>query len=326
MPKPDIPCVVINAESGYARDNQSWIIGCLVAGFNFWKNDKVSRHLKQMLEDKHEYNKTAAKESGEDVEYPQRAGLCVSIYRAGSNESPRRRVAHWIAFGTVILQLLLASIPGRNFGDWRIFLVTLVGVIMSVATASLPQWKQEKNSCRSKSEKDVVLTKGNGSQHAIVILGDGEGPDFEDLAAGEANVDAPASGMTVCVLGTLAVLSLPLLAFVTEIRKHGLILMAIIGVGFLQNLIIAGMRGPEAYGLSLDFIEVIGLPKVMDTLFEVEKKYPGVGRCMLETFFPGKLRNDEQRKWDKLETSVEEKKAAKSQREADNKTAVRRHS
>lgn len=32
-----------------------------------------------------------------------------------------------------------------------------------------------------------VLTKGNGAQYAIVILGNGRGPNLEDLAAGQIN-------------------------------------------------------------------------------------------------------------------------------------------
>jgi hypothetical protein len=54
----------------------------------------------------------------------------------------------------------------------------------------------------------------------------------------------------------------------------------------------------------LIFNNVIGEPKVMDTLFAVEKAYPRVGKSILDTFFPGKLRLKEERKWHECEELV----------------------
>ena len=42
-------------------------------------------------------------------------------------------------------------------------------MILSYATASLPQWSKEKWACRHKSNKTVIRTGGNGSQLAMVI-------------------------------------------------------------------------------------------------------------------------------------------------------------
>jgi hypothetical protein len=52
----------------------------------------------------------------------------------------------------------------------------------------------------------MVLTRGNGAQHAIVVRGDGVGFDLEDLAAGTVNVDVSASNLTRITVITLALL------------------------------------------------------------------------------------------------------------------------
>jgi len=54
------------------------------------------------------------------------------------------------------------------------------------------------------SNKTVILIRGNGSQHAIMILGDGKGLDLEDFAAGSANVDVSTSFTTRIVMTDLA--------------------------------------------------------------------------------------------------------------------------
>jgi hypothetical protein len=154
-------------------------------------------------------------------------------------------------------------------------------------TGSLPQWKEEKWACRDKSVKDVIMSRGNGSQHAIIILGEGKGFDLEDLAAGQTNVDVSAPGTTRFALISLAVLWILLLITAAGIKQNAWFLLAIGGIGILQNIFVAGkMRHPEAYGMPLTLVEVIGSPKVMETL-EVEKKYPYAGANMIGTFFPG---------------------------------------
>jgi hypothetical protein len=66
----------------------------------------------------------------------------------------------------------------------------------------------------------------------------------------------------------------------------------------LQNILVAGAtRRPPAYGFKLEARETIEGPKVMGVLQDVEKKYPGVGLSLLNMFFPGGLRPDEEQYW-----------------------------
>ena len=57
--------------------------------------------------------------------------------------------------------------------------------------------------------------------------------------------------------------------------------------------------------MPLKFETAIGKPKVMDTLFEVEETYPRLGSSMRDTFFPGKLRPDEEKRWAELERQAD---------------------
>ncbi|EWZ79010.1 hypothetical protein FOWG_16788 [Fusarium oxysporum f. sp. lycopersici MN25] len=312
MPLPDTSCEVINAKSGYKRGNTSWIIGRIVRDYDEWKDEKVSERLKTMLAAKDKFDREKANTeipgSGDKLKYPKNAGLCISVYEAGEAQmgTPGYDFVYWLGFGTTILQLGIAAIPCGIFGDWGIFLITVSGILLSFATGSLPQWKEEKWACRDKSKKDVILTKGNGSQHAILILGAGKGFDLEDLATGQ-TTDISAPGTTRFALIGLAALWILLLITASGIKQNTWFLLAIGGVGILQNIVVAGkMRHPAAYGMPLTFVKVIGSPKVMDTLFEVEEKYPYAGANMVDTFFSGgKLRDYEEKRWENLAKDAE---------------------
>ncbi|KAK3177384.1 hypothetical protein K4F52_009822 [Lecanicillium sp. MT-2017a] len=313
MPLPDTSCEVINAKSGYTRGNTSWIIGRIVRDYDYWKDERVSNHLKTMLDAKDKFDRDRANikqpRSGDRLKYPKKAGLCVSVYKAEEAQAgtPGYDLVYWLGFGTIILQLGIAAIPCGIFGDWSIFLITAVGILLSFATGSLPQWKEEKWACRDKSDKDVILTKGNGSQHAILILGDKKGLDLEDLATGQTNIDIATPKNSRYALIGLAALWILLLITAAGIKENTWFLLAIGGIGVVQNIVVAGrMRYPTAYGIPLTLVEVIGLPKVMETLVEVERKYPYAGANMLGTFFPGgTLKDDEKTTWNNLANSVE---------------------
>ncbi|KAL3264728.1 hypothetical protein ABHI18_000433 [Aspergillus niger] len=258
-----------------------WIIGRIVRDFDSWmdngkRDGRIKKHLRGMLDQRLEKDRRAAEKkkrgSAKDVAKPSQTGLCVSIYKADHARPgyPGYDLVYFIGFGSTVLQLVIAAIPCGIFGDWGIFLVTVPGILLSFATGSLSQWSKEKWACRRNSQKTVILTRGNGSQHAIVIIGDGRGLDLEDLAAGPTN--------------------------------KTWFLLAIGGVGILQNIFVAGWRRfPRAFGVPLEFCDVIGEPKVMDTLFAVETDYSRVGRSMRDTFFPGKLLPEEEKKWHEFE-------------------------
>ncbi|KAM3484353.1 hypothetical protein MY3957_010079 [Beauveria namnaoensis] len=312
MPAPETACQVTNAKSGYTRSNKSWIVSRIVRDFDKWKDKQVTTHLNGILRDKYKYEKAEAEKkdpgSGIKVTFAKNGGLCVSVYKAEQSQTgvPGYDEAYWFGLVTGILQLGIAAIPCGIWGDWDIILITIVGILLSFATGALPQWKEEKWGCRGGSDKNVIVTTGNGSQHAILILGQGKGFDLEDLAAGTTNIDSSTKQVTQYALLGLAVLWILLLITAAGIKENTWFLLAVGGLGICQNIFTAGkMRDPSAYGMPLTFVQVIGSPKVMDTLIEVEHKYPFVGLNMIPTFFPGKLKEKEKPHWDALEATAE---------------------
>ena len=253
-----------------------------------------------MLDQEFEYQKSQAEirspGSGNSLPRPKQTGLCVAVYQADNPSRTYRDHLYYAGFAMILLQLGIAAIPLGIFGDWSIFLITVSGITLSFTTCSIPQWKREKWGCRGHTKKNIVLTGGNGSQFAILILGDGKGLDLEDLSAGRGSQMNPLCQLQITIL---AVLWIVLLITATAVKQHTWFLFGVCAIGIFQNIYVAvTWRTPEAYGVPLKFREVIGKATVMKTLYAVEEAYPQVGRSMRDTFFPGRLRPDELSKWD----------------------------
>ncbi|KAJ5733528.1 hypothetical protein N7493_002314 [Penicillium malachiteum] len=284
MPEPDCTCKVINAKSRYERENTSWIIGRVVRDFESWRDPKIGKALDAMLEQKWIENKQRAESenpgSGLAIPKPSQGGLCVSIYQAGDPEPGHqgRDMAYWSGLAVAVLQLAIAAIPCGIWGRLGHYL---------------------------DHDKTFVLVRGNGSQHAIVIRCHGRGLDLEDLAAGPLNVDVHTTTSTRVTVVALAFLWIALLITASGIQENTWFLLAVGGLGILQNLFAAGQaRDPAAFGMPLIFENVIVETKAMNTLYKVEEEYPGVGRSMVDTFFPGHLRPEEKKMWEMYEAAA----------------------
>ncbi|EFR03484.1 hypothetical protein MGYG_06482 [Nannizzia gypsea CBS 118893] len=299
-PDPDCKCKVINGRGGYVRDNSSWILGRIVRDFGHWKDNEIQKKLDSVLDQKFEKMRMRDK----DAERPPMAGLIVSIYEPSTSiptGTVKRDMVYWMGLAVLVLQLAIASVACGVYGEWGTLFVTVVGIVLSLATGLLPQWKKEKWACRRKAKDSYILTRGNGSQHAIVVRGNRRGFNLEDLASGQDNVMVATNLLTSIALLVLAVLWILLLITAAGIKHNTWFLLAVGSIGILQNIYVAGApRRPENFGIPLDFVEVIGQPSTMETLLEVEEKYEKVGRSMLEEFFPGSLTGSEQERWDEI--------------------------
>lgn len=81
MPEPDLPSIIINAESGYTRTNHNWVLGRILRDFDYWKPNQVRDVLKQILDDARRADVENAKKKGIEPPPPrERAGLCISIF------------------------------------------------------------------------------------------------------------------------------------------------------------------------------------------------------------------------------------------------------
>jgi len=313
MPPPDTACKVINAKSGYVRDNSSWVIGRIVRDYEHWMSTEVFRMTDNIIQKARE---------GKDIQVASeitQKGLTVAVYEWAQDKKPGvpdRDALYWSGFVVALVQLGIAAIPLGMFGDWGIMMITIAGMLLALASGSLSQWKKEKWACR-RQKKDIVLTRGNGSQHAILILGGEVTLDLEDLAAAQISVNETTGKITRLGITVLAVLWVLLLITAAGLVTNTWFLLAIGGVGILQNVTVAGMRRkPGAFGVHLKFKEVFAYHKTMQTLYKIEEKYPQAGRSMLATFFPGDLRPDEEVKWADFKREVEVKKKAKAMEKA----------
>ncbi|KUL89159.1 hypothetical protein ZTR_03704 [Talaromyces verruculosus] len=317
LPEADFECIVVNAKPGWITANRSWVIGRLWRDFDNWMSTTIGDLLNSMLDAKFEEEKSKERtffpDSEIDIPRPTRTGLCIAVYK----EDPRSRGLvgrdrlYYIGFAVCIIQIGIAAIPLGIFGDWSIFLITTAGVILSFTSYSIHQWGKEKQGPRANIERPVFITRGNGSQFAILILGSREGVDFQRLAAGE---ELQVTRFVQIQITVLAVLWVVLLITATGIKAHTWFLFAVCTIGTLQNIYVAiTWRSPEAYGIPLNFVEVIGNTKAMETLFAVEEKYPYSGLSMLDIFYPGRLFTAELERWNALRDSAPERRFRETQ-------------
>lgn len=310
MPEPDYPGILINANSGYVRSNNSWVLGRVLRDFEYWKPKAISEKVDQLLIDGwNEDKEKALRKNKEEPPPRERAGLCISVFYTSLTRPSGEAAYDWVFYSgifTAIVQLGIAAVPCALYNQWLILFLTACGSILAFLSGALPQWKAEKWRCR-RGKKTVVLTRGNGSQHAIVIINAGDDAmDLEDLAGSEG---AKSSLPQRLWAAFLAFLWLAFLITVSGVKMETWYLLGVGGIGMLQNVFVAGApRKPKAFGLHLELEDVIGNHKVMKALMALEDKYPRVGASLVSTFFPGNLRDDEIAFWERAKELAESQK------------------
>ncbi|KAF7512060.1 hypothetical protein GJ744_002773 [Endocarpon pusillum] len=302
------PVLVVTAKNGYTRGNQSWVIDRILRDYEAWMDPAVRKKLNRMLGQRHEYLKKNAPGRNQ-IPRPGQTGLCVSIYepdpkRTAGTATPA--LTYWSGFAVAMLQMCIAGIPVIIWQDWSILFITGCGTFLAMATGSLPQWRVEKWPCRRGTHTTHILTRGNGAQHAIVILGNGSGLNLEDLAMGGQAQTTRSGLFTRICLGLLAVSWTALLITAAGVKAHSWFLLAVGGLGVAQNVLVAGWRcNPSSLGVHLKYREVFGEMATMDTLIALETAYPLFGKSLLPVFFPGDLLPEEVAKWEELRLRAE---------------------
>ncbi|KAN0069078.1 hypothetical protein V8E54_012707 [Elaphomyces granulatus] len=312
---PDCKAKIINGRNGFTRENSSWILGRIVRDFGNWSKaatkNKTADVLNERWQELQKEDPKAAK--------PTIAGLVVTVYQPSKTQPagvPQSDFVYWSGIVTAVVQLGVAAIPCGLFGDWGILMITACGIALAFTTGALRQWKKEKWACRPNAKDPYILTRGNGTQHAIAILGNKYGLNLEDLAAGQSNVDVSTNTFTRAAVLGLSIFWVLLLITAAGLKTNTWFLLAVGGIGIAQNIFVAGwQRRPENFGIHLDFMNVFGHTKVMNTLFEVEEDYPRLGRSMRDEFFPGKLRVHEMQRWEQLEEKADRIDAEKKEKE-----------
>ncbi|KAF3769356.1 hypothetical protein M406DRAFT_249210 [Cryphonectria parasitica EP155] len=274
LPEPDYPVKVFNLRSGYVRENKNWVIGRLL-------RDIETMHSRQQpLTDE---------------------GIRVVVLEAKPNrKGPTELPLGWIhfyGFIGILIQLALAAIPLVSSGEWDIMMITAAGTVLVQLAGCLPQWRAEKLPNRQSSDAKFALTQGNGSREIIVIIGNGNCLDLEEIQARTMRGLPLGFWLTRIVVVAQSILWLLLLVNLACSRDSDWVIIAIGAFGMFQNGYLAGMQRPaEQRNLPLRQIEIIRAKKVMDGLMDLEVAYGGA-ECLRNEFFPGKLRESEKMWW-----------------------------
>ncbi|KAL0262558.1 hypothetical protein SLS55_001526 [Diplodia seriata] len=281
MPMSDCPSLLINLSSGYSRANNSWILG------------RILRDIEKRLA-------------------TSKASLHVSVYRTtAAGGRPARDRLWWTGAAVLLGQLGIACVPWARDGDWLIAALTVAGTALALAGSALPQWAEEKWACRTAPKNRYCLTRGNGHQHAVVVLcGHDESLNLEDLATARGH---PVHH-TRLLLGALAVCWIAFLLCVAGLEENTWYLLGVGFLGMVQNVTAAGMaRDPSAMGVPMESIDEIFEGRVMQVLQETERRYPKVGLSLLPIFFPGELRPDEKVFFDEMRATAKERLKAEQE-------------
>lgn len=305
------PCLVVAAKNGYVRTNASWVIERILGDYESWMDPAVRSRLDQMLTQRHEYMRRKSRK-GTSIPRPGQTGLCVSVYEPSKSKIAGRpshkNLVYWSGLVVATVQVGIAAIPYSFFDDWSILIITIWGTILAFVTGGLPQWKREKWACRRKSNSAYILTGGNGTQHAILILGNGHGLNLEDLAVRGQTIYRSSNIMTRLCLSVISIMWIGLMVTAAGVTQHTWYLLAVGSIGILENVFVASWRrNPSALGVHLDFRAVFGEMTTMDSLLALEAKHTGAGRSLLPIFFPGELRPEETGRWNDLKEQALQK-------------------
>ncbi|KAI1354728.1 hypothetical protein F5Y01DRAFT_272576 [Xylaria sp. FL0043] len=306
LPPADYPVKVFNLSSGYYRVNKNWLIGRIV-------RDHESRMSK--------------------IEPLNDCGIRISIFEATpvNQRAPlsfQYNTRHLLGAFVMLAQLAIAAIPTvRTQGqEWGILAITGFGTLLSIVMGSLPQWWAEKMPSNRSSKKVFALTVGNGSRDIIIIKGEGRCLDLEELATLGSpraprlwtkmdmfSVLRPNSKgrdvklifgrpvgflLTRCVCVFEALGWFLILISLAGIRSHTWCLIAIGVIGWIHNVMLANLqREPKTRNLPLKLLDTISTHKVMDGLMDLEVTHEGCGEALLQEFFPGRLRPEEDEWW-----------------------------
>lgn len=314
---PDCPSKIINCDTGYSRINRSWLLGRILRDCEL------------------EAEKNVGLEYSDPVSGPKRISLRIDIFEIRENRQPqidRVWVLGWI---TILVQVMVSIVPWARNGDWGICLITTMGSAFALLSGSLRQWRLEKWAGRRLTQpggnkvntKTVCLTRGNGHQYAMILVGSGNAWDLESMATAKPDPMPE----TPYLLGILAVLWSCLLIAVSGLKRNAWFLVLIGAIGMVQNIYAGAarrppgalnmnltpyMQRPSIVGLSLDWpnddetsdeeptdenqrwrqpLPYKMVAGVRGAIRELEKIFPKAGVALMQEYFPAMVKYEPER-------------------------------
>jgi hypothetical protein len=322
MPDPEFPSYVINVRSGKVWENSSWLLGRLLHHYEMWmhqlaqeagrQNASINNEnqIARLAKSRPQLPPAELKKLAERDEQRKRSGLVVAIYKPDelmAQGVPMIDKVVWTGLGTAMIQFGIAAIPCALYREWEVLVITGCGTLLAWLMGLL---QERASSPRKDTRKTFALTQGNGYVDAIIILGDNEnGLDLEDLANEGIRQGGSEYHVTVAFAFSMVILWTSLLITTSGLQTNTWFLVAVGGIGMIQNIYAAGARrDPGAYGIHLQFITCIAKPRVMQTLMSLEEEYPMCGSALLPIFFPGgTLRDNEKVFWAEMDNTAQQR-------------------
>jgi hypothetical protein len=219
MPDTDVSnAMVIGVQSGHIRTTKSWILGKLLRVLNDGVDADMNAEQPHVPPDA-QLSKSSVAETGRPWE-----ALRISVFETVDDPVckhgvPSRDWFWFSGFAVILLQLAIAIVPISLYQEWGTLFITIYGNTLALLEGSLPQWKEEKWSCPKSGGSTIILAQGNGTRHAILILGKkGAGLDLEILAVGTRT--APPSRLTRFAVAILTVNWVVLLVTAAGLRLN----------------------------------------------------------------------------------------------------------
>ena len=186
MPDTDSPCLVVDAH-GHKRTNTGWVVGRLLRDFENradaegpWRGVRPAKVPGGQLAE-------VEAEARSDIA----DALCVTVFEADLSEKvgvPKWDLANYLGLLVIMVQCAVAAVPWGLSSNYLPFVITLGGTVLSLLTGAMPQWGTEKFASYKMDAWTAALTRGNGSRHVMLVLGQDHhraaGLDLEVMSTG----------------------------------------------------------------------------------------------------------------------------------------------
>ncbi|EPS42039.1 hypothetical protein H072_4023 [Dactylellina haptotyla CBS 200.50] len=248
MPDTDMANITVTGiDTGHARTTQSWLLGKLLHDLNDKLDQEMEKEMRHMPPNS---EKASNSMSTKEVE----------LHRPEPHRPEPHRQRQWEALRISVFETIddphyTHGVPHRDF-------LCSSGRLSTAVEGREMGLPEERGS-------SVVLSQGNGSRHAILILGKrGVGLDLEILSRGtRTSKRSPLAWLLIVLLTANWII---LLITASGLKLGTWYLLAIGAIGSMQNIVVAAaQRQPSALA---------------------EEEYPGAGISLIPVFFPGSMR------------------------------------
>lgn len=289
MPVADVDSMVINAKTGYARKNKSWIIGRFLRDWDF--KPTTTRGLYITVLD-------AAKEK-ENYSNVHRSSLYQLVMLTDAIDGfpllLPKDASHAINVVLSAAVLLTVFISVHSYAQPKVetllqMIVLFTGMAGIFMIVQLPQWQAEKFNCRNQTKQTYCVTSGNGSQHVLIVRGNGVGLNLEDLASNR----APKTERRTIITVLLCCLASFLTIYLIALQSLDSYMFVTLFLGSCQNILAAqAPQSAASLGFHVKEVKKIHDNNVIKALALAEEDVEGAGFTLLPVFFPGKTRAED---------------------------------